>query len=87
MNGSVFKGKYDLEKTDRIKAIETDSLEQVEFFNEPSALKLPGPPSSDFGFPMEETTNSQTMLDAIRDLQSYQNNWIEKIIAQEKKEK
>jgi hypothetical protein len=86
-NGGVSKGKDDLEKTDRTKAIKMDTL-VAGSFKEPSELWQPGPPSSDFDLPhMEESINSQTMLDAIRDSQCYQNNLIEKIIAQEKKER
>jgi hypothetical protein len=102
MNGSVYEGKDDLEKAHCNKAAEKDYLEEPEFCLEPSALKLPGPPSSHFGLPhMEESMNSETlvllpvkeiansrnMLDTMRDLQCYQNNLIEKIMAEEKKEK
>jgi hypothetical protein len=100
MNGSVVsKGEDEFEKPYRIEAAEKDSLEEPKFCVEPSSLKLPGPPSSDLGLPLmeesmnskmlvllpvREITNSQTMFDTMRDLQRYQNNLIDKIMAEEK---
>jgi hypothetical protein len=87
-SGSVSKGTDDLEKSDRIKAAgETDSLEQPESVHGASALELPHSPSSSESSSELVLPPMKEMLSTMRDLQGYQNNLIEKIIAEEKKEK